>query len=171
MNKYVYQRGEIADILGISKDVLRYYEAKNLIHPHRNNENRYRYYSEKDLPNLIAIRTLRSYGFSMQQMETQQCSIANSAFVEEIDELLKKMDREIILLKQKRDEIEKMKKKALILQNEQDGCQILTNYISGWFIAQFDNDDYEKEKKSIIDKVRELLPISQYGLLIHDLSS
>ena len=44
-----YTIGELAKILGITAETIRYYERKNIIQPLHNEESGYRYYTAWDL--------------------------------------------------------------------------------------------------------------------------
>lgn len=50
-----YRLGDIAEILRISPEMIRYYEKQGLIHPKRSNDNNYRYYSIQDLFILMEV--------------------------------------------------------------------------------------------------------------------
>lgn len=67
----LYSIGEIARILEISTDTLRYYDEIGLIRPaHRHPENGYRYYSHQQLDNIVRILEWKRYGFSLQEIHT-----------------------------------------------------------------------------------------------------
>lgn len=74
-----YKIGEIADLYGVSTDVLRYYEELGILVPRRA-PNGYRIYRTEDLWCLNVIRDLRELGFSMEQIRTylKERSIASS---------------------------------------------------------------------------------------------
>lgn len=72
MNKKakLYTIGEMADITGMTRTMLRYYEEKNIVVPiMRNKENRYRYYNEKQLEELLLLKELKKVGFSLEQLK------------------------------------------------------------------------------------------------------
>ena len=50
----MYLIGDVAEIVGMSRDALRFYEKKGIIHA-RKKENGYRYYSENDIYKLMYI--------------------------------------------------------------------------------------------------------------------
>lgn len=60
---------EIARLLGISKEAIRKYEAKGLLHSARDEGNGYRKYDSWDVTTLIQIRLLRGMGFSLGNIE------------------------------------------------------------------------------------------------------
>ena len=44
-----YKIGEVSKMFNISKEMLRYYEKKGVLHPKRIDENNYRVYDEMDI--------------------------------------------------------------------------------------------------------------------------
>lgn len=68
MNKNVFHIGELSDLFNISVDSIRYYEKMGLLHPSRNENNRYREYSLDDFQTIVMIRELISLGFQMNQI-------------------------------------------------------------------------------------------------------
>lgn len=56
----MYTIGQIANIMAISKDKLRYYEEKGILSPIQNEENNYRRYDLKDIDTVLAIEFYRS---------------------------------------------------------------------------------------------------------------
>jgi len=62
----MYSIGEIAKIVQVSVDTLRYYDEIDLLKPcYIQEENRYRYYSKDQLNDLVFILEMKSYGFSL----------------------------------------------------------------------------------------------------------
>ncbi|MCT2593576.1 MerR family transcriptional regulator [Streptomyces sp. N2-109] len=58
--------GELAERAGMTTRTLRYYEARGLL-PARRTTNGYRAYDEEDLRLLEQIRTLRDFGFGLEE--------------------------------------------------------------------------------------------------------
>lgn len=56
----MYTIGQISNILGISKDKLRYYEEKGILVPMQCYENNYRQYGLKDIITVLSIEFYRS---------------------------------------------------------------------------------------------------------------
>lgn len=65
----LYTIGEVAKMTNLSKKMLMYYEEKGLVVPEmRNEKNNYRYYSEKQLEELLMIKMLRRVGLSIDNL-------------------------------------------------------------------------------------------------------
>lgn len=63
-----YKIGDVAKILGISPDLLRYYEKKGIVHPEKDPDNDYRYYEPWDINFLIDCLWYKGFGFSLEQI-------------------------------------------------------------------------------------------------------
>lgn len=59
---------ELERLTGITKQNIRFYEKKDLLHPARNSGNNYREYSEVDLTTLKTIKLLRKLDFSLEDI-------------------------------------------------------------------------------------------------------
>ena len=59
--------GEFAQITGVSKDTIRYYEKMDLLHPQMRNN--YRQYSKDDIETIETILKLKQTGFSLQEIK------------------------------------------------------------------------------------------------------
>jgi two-component system chemotaxis response regulator CheY len=75
----MYSVGEISKIVKISIDALRYYDEIGLLKPHYiDPSSRYRYYSEDQVKDFLAIIEWKKYGFSLDAIrELLDCSDAN----------------------------------------------------------------------------------------------
>lgn len=62
-----YKIGEVSKILGISTDLLRYYERKGVVKPEKSDGNDYRYYDAWDINFLLDCLWYKNMGFSIEQ--------------------------------------------------------------------------------------------------------
>lgn len=62
-----YKIGDVAKILGISPDLLRYYQKKGVVTPTTDENNNYRYYDAWDINFLIDCLWFKNYGFGIEQ--------------------------------------------------------------------------------------------------------
>jgi DNA-binding transcriptional MerR regulator len=63
-----YKIGDVARILGISADLLRYYEKKGVVTPYKDAHNDYRYYDSWDINFLMDCLWFKNFGFSIEQI-------------------------------------------------------------------------------------------------------
>lgn len=81
--------GEVADLLGVSRDTLRIYEEEGLISPKRD-ENGYRIYSERDIYYLIGVRFYRDSSIPAESIR----ELINAGDAEDMLSIIKKKLRE-----------------------------------------------------------------------------
>lgn len=62
-----YKIGDVARILGISRDLLRYYEKKGVVRPQKDKHNDYRYYDSWDINFLLDCLWYKNFGFGIEQ--------------------------------------------------------------------------------------------------------
>lgn len=62
-----YKIGDVAKILGISPDLLRYYQKKGVVTPTMGENNNYRYYDAWDINFLIDCLWFKNFGFGIEQ--------------------------------------------------------------------------------------------------------
>ena len=68
--KKTYSIKEVAKLLNIGTNKIRFYEKKGLIHPQRGAENDYRYFTEEEIIKLQTILLYRGIGFSVQEIDS-----------------------------------------------------------------------------------------------------
>ena len=62
-----YKIGDVSKILGISPDLLRYYQKKGVVKPTTGKNNNYRYYDAWDINFLIDCLWFKNFGFGIEQ--------------------------------------------------------------------------------------------------------
>ena len=87
-----YKIGDVARILGISPDLIRYYEEKGVVSPAKDPLNNYRYYDTWDINFLIDCLWYKNFGYGIEQVAH---IVSNSTYSELLD-----------ILKARGDEIE-----------------------------------------------------------------
>lgn len=68
MEKTKYLIGDVANLMGLSRDTLRYYEKRGILNSHKG-DNGYRYYTEQDISRLVGILYQRKMNISLEDME------------------------------------------------------------------------------------------------------
>ncbi len=63
-----YKIGDVARILGISPDLIRYYEEKGVVTPQKDPFNNYRYFDTWDINFLIDCLWFKNFGFGIEQV-------------------------------------------------------------------------------------------------------
>jgi len=110
-----YKIGDVARILGISTDLLRYYEKKGVVTPTKDKNNDYRYYDAWDINFLMDCLWFKNFGFSIEQIadmvRINSVSEISSLFEYKETELRATIRRCELLLKrseQHRSELERL---------------------------------------------------------------
>lgn len=74
-----YQIGEVADLVGVSRDTLRHYEKIGLLAPQKA-ENGYRYYTDSDIHNLISILYRRKMNLGLDAIKYSYHMFSDASF-------------------------------------------------------------------------------------------
>lgn len=87
-----YKIGEVAKLLGISSETVRYYEREGVIQSQKiDQESGYRYYEALDINALMRVRMYRNYGFTLLEAK----EMLNTCTLEEIAERLAEKKTEL----------------------------------------------------------------------------
>ncbi len=109
-----YKIGDVANILGISTDLIRYYEEKGVVSPRKDPHNNYRYYDAWDINFLIDCVWYKNFGFGIDHIAHL---LSDSSF----DELLGELD-------DKSAELERtIRHQQLLLQRLRRQCEIVAD--------------------------------------------
>lgn len=140
-----YTRGEVCNVLGITKDTLRHYEECGLVKPQRNEKNRYKYYSIADLEILNVVLFLRAMEVPIKDIpQFIECKDINT-YANFLDEQIEKAVSKIKywnhvkdILTYLKDALDNYKKIPYNISIVED-----TNFI--FRVAKFDYKNYDIE--------------------------
>ena len=82
---------EVARLLCTTPDAIRLYERKKIIQPSRDQENRYRGFTQEDITRLYDCKLLQNVGFSLSEIS----NIISNGSPEEFDQLLEEKAKEL----------------------------------------------------------------------------
>ena len=68
MAQKTYRIGDVANLMGLSRDTLRYYEKRGILSS-KKEENGYRYYTEEDIYRLFSILYQRKMDIGLDDLE------------------------------------------------------------------------------------------------------
>lgn len=116
MDKKEYLIGDVASMIGISRDTLRFYERKGILSV-RKKGNGYRYYTEDDIFELSSIFYHRKMNINLEKIEnlwSQDTSYQSNAVVaeqkiQEEEEAIRRHQQALVRLRMFRDECKKIK--------------------------------------------------------------
>jgi DNA-binding transcriptional MerR regulator len=97
-----YKIGEVARILGISPDLIRYYEEKGVVSPAKDPYNNYRHYDTWDINYLIDCLWYKNFGFGIDEVARMFSECTYDELLEKLgeksDEILAAIRRQELLL-------------------------------------------------------------------------
>ena len=107
-----YKIGDVARILGISPDLIRYYEEKGIVRPTKDPANNYRYYDAWDINYLTDCLWFKNFGFGIDQVSQLVTEYSYDSLLDcldnKADELLASIKRQELLLQRIRKYCEKL---------------------------------------------------------------
>jgi MerR family copper efflux transcriptional regulator len=124
------QIGELSKKSGFTRDTIRFYEKNGLIELEKDSrfENNYKDYSDKVLRRLEVIRRIKDYGFTLVEIKAM-IELHELGLLEQ-ERGRKYVERKLVRVQKKIDELEQIKKTLTSLINEPiESCtlkQILT---------------------------------------------
>jgi DNA-binding transcriptional MerR regulator len=109
-----YKIGDVARILGISPDLIRYYEEKGVVSPAKDPINNYRYYDTWDINFLIDCLWFKNFGFGIEQVAH---IVSRNTYGELVDNLAAKGDEIEAFIRYQQMLLERTRKYTEILKN------------------------------------------------------
>lgn len=148
---------KVEELVGITKKNIRFYEEKGLISPARNEENRYREYSDEDVEMLRKIKLLRQLSIPIEEIARLQKGYMT---------LEDCMRRHRIVLDREEENIRQSR--SICLQIEESGSQLQELDTEKYFLLM-----REKESKGVrfmnvsqVDKKRKAPIISAIVMIV-----
>ena len=91
MERNTYRTSQLLEILGVSRDALRYYEEKGIVKPDQDETNNYRQYDDYDIYTLLVTDFYKKRNLSMKEVRKLQ----KGRTIEELGTLLEKKDEQL----------------------------------------------------------------------------
>lgn len=114
MDAEKYKIGDVSRILGISTDLLRYYEKKGVVSPEKDKTNDYRYYDAWDINFLLDCMWYKNFGYAIDQVSemisTYTADDINQLFLQTEDKLRQQIEHSQMLLKRSQQHRERLAK-------------------------------------------------------------
>ena len=108
-----YKIGDVARILGVSTDILRYYERKGVVKPEKDENNDYRYYDSWHINFLMDCLWFKNFGFSIEQVadivRIPDAESIGELFLGKEEEIRAQIRRGELLLRRSAEHREKLK--------------------------------------------------------------
>lgn len=157
-----YKIGDVARILGISTDLLRYYEKKGVVTPTKDKQNDYRYYDAWDINFLIDCLWYKNFGFSISQvayMVSDCCYMDLIPLLEEKqDELMDSIHQQELLLHR----LTQHREQVLRVRNSMGKCEIAQSPEVICYLNRYDTAyDNSSEMQQLSKQWLRLMPFLQ----------
>ncbi|WNS42303.1 MerR family transcriptional regulator [Paenibacillus sp. MMS20-IR301] len=120
----MYTIGELANIMRISKDKLRYYEEKEILTPIQNEENNYRQYDFKDIDTVLAIEFYRSLDLEFKTIQ----KLCKESDIKDMQGILDDKHNEIIR------NIARLNTIALRIEKAKKDCDDIEKHLNNYSI-------------------------------------
>ena len=148
---------KVEELVGITKKNIRFYEEKGLISPARNEENRYREYSEEDVEMLRKIKLLRRLAVPIEEIAKLQKGYMT---------LEDCMRRHRIVLDREEENIRQCK--SICLHIEEDGSQLQELDTEKYFqlMQEKENEGVRFMNVSQVDKKRKAPIMSAIVMIV-----
>lgn len=157
-----YKIGDVARILGISSDLLRYYEKKGVVTPTKDKQNDYRYYDAWDINFLIDCLWYKSFGFGIPQIAymVSDCYYGDlvSVLEEKQDELMDSIHHQELLLRRIRQHCDQV----LRVKDTTGKCDLAFCPEVVRYLNRYDtNYDYSPEMQKLSKQWLQYMPFLQ----------
>lgn len=167
--------GQAAEITGISRDRLRYYEENELLCPEQKEDNGYRYYTMSDIDMILSIEFYRSMNLSMKEIG----NVWMSKNAGEIASILAEKEKDITT------KIEEMKNYLINIKKGREACERIDKNLNQYSVQAMpafevieEISDYrafaeyekihknrsELEGKSILHTIKRMITYSPKGI-------
>ncbi|MGL4799091.1 MAG: MerR family transcriptional regulator [Cellulosilyticaceae bacterium] len=120
-----YSIKEVASLLGINANKIRFYEKKRLINPERGEENDYRYFTEDEVIKLHTILLYRALGLSVRDIEELLKNTTKENYLSHFYNQWKVVNDKIHELCQMRGALEHIMDEMYLVTNNQYRTDIL----------------------------------------------
>lgn len=151
MERKLYSIGEIAKLSKLTHKTLRHYDEFNLLKPdYVNQNNGYRYYSEYQILKLQNIVSLKSAGFTLEEIKNR----FEENSVRDLKKFLKTYERKKLEIEEKILELEKNKEKISKILEEFSYLEvdkIVLKNLSTRYLYSIDEIKSNNLNNSIID--------------------
>ena len=150
-----YKVSDLARLLDLSAETIRYYESIGLINPRHDEENRYRYFLSTDFSRLYNVKMLRSLGFGLQEIRSffyekdipqqKEAALEHAAALEEELAALRRRIQVLGVMADELGDMERLENTADVSENE------------AFWLVPFRSDYSYDVSPETADNIKELL--------------
>jgi DNA-binding transcriptional MerR regulator len=138
IEEFNYMKGKLANVFGVSRDTLRYYENKGIINPKQNVVNNYREYDYDDIYTLFVADFYKKRGLSINQVKVIK-EIQSENGIDEVRQLLEREEKEL------EESIRNQKLMLKTLKETIEFSKTIENHINKYCIKELPLYEVNKE--------------------------
>ncbi|MED4130665.1 MerR family transcriptional regulator [Shouchella miscanthi] len=127
MQRITYKTSELLEMIGVSRDALRYYENQGILKPKQDERNHYRQYRDKDIYTLLVTDFYKKRSLSLKDIKKLQ----EGTEMEELESLLQIKEEELVR-KISRDRFMLQK-----LRETKSFCKDIEKHLNKYSIREF----------------------------------
>jgi DNA-binding transcriptional MerR regulator len=150
-----YKIGDVAHILGISTDLIRYYEERGVVKPQKDKYNNYRYYDAWDVNFLVDCLWYKKMGFSIDEIAKMTSNESYDDFVQHLsnqgDEILEALQHQNLLLERIRNHTDSV----IRVKDFLGVCDITRNKEFLYYLNRFNLEYNNSQELQILNKTWE----------------
>ena len=162
-----YKIGEVARMLSLSNDMLRYYESRGIVTPQKDEQSGYRYYDAWDLNFILDSKWYRSFDFSLSDVEQMINKDNLEALIMRCHQKEEEMLHIIYTYQQKLCALAEFRRRADCVKGELGSFEVVTSpafvYQKLRFMSEFDCSD---ETAPLLKQWTDLMPLINHTFLI-----
>ena len=157
-----YKIGDVSRILGISRDLLRYYEKKGVVSPQKDKTNDYRYYDTWDINFLIDCLWYKGLGFGIPQIAQMVTNCGHADLVRLLsgraDEISAEIRKQELIL----ERLRQYQSEVLRVEGMLGRCQVERSPELICYLNRFNNDyDNSPELQQLSRSWLDYMPFTQ----------
>lgn len=137
---------DVAQLLRITPESIRFYEKKKIVTPQRDEENGYRYFTQADIRRLYDCRIYQSMGFSLAEV----VDIFNDASSERLDHMIREKEAELTRIVE--EDMHALRRIRQVKKSEENAAQFYGQFEirqSGHWLASYHSSAGELDPEAI----------------------
>lgn len=156
-----YKIGDVAKILGISPDAMRYYEKMGIVKPYKAENNDYRYYEAWDINFIIECLWFKQFGFGMKEIAQMVSSISYDKLEDTLKQASQQLRQELSFQNMLLTRLEEQAHHLEVSKTALDQCSIQN---SPQIVYYLNRHDYLYDDTPEIQRLsKQWLPYLSFG--------
>jgi DNA-binding transcriptional MerR regulator len=147
-----YKIGEVSHIIGISTDLIRYYEKKGVVSPLKDENNRYRYYDAWDVNFLLDCIWYKKMGFGIEEIAKMSNAESYGELVTHLNKQAEEIKESVAYQQLLLDRIEKHTESVAKIKEDLGRLELVTSRDHYYYLNRFDSEFDNSQKLLSLNK-------------------